>query len=117
MRNKIEKLYMCGVDWQHELGECGGGVSVYSSIKDIKKCRECVAQCGIVEVEVSLVGWAQEQNFYIEEKRKPFYELARKIRKMFSCAPSGSLCYEYIELVNLLEESFKDIRKKQLEKK
>lgn len=46
--------YMCQTDWDWELGEAMGGTRVYASVKDLKRDRKCVEQCGIVEVRVTL---------------------------------------------------------------
>ena len=53
---------MCGVDWEHELGEVPDHTKVYSSVKDLKRQRTCYKECGIVEVEVKLVKWVKDQN-------------------------------------------------------
>lgn len=52
--------YMCLVDYEWELGNASGGNIVYPSIDDIKERRGCVAQCGIVEVEVRARRIVQE---------------------------------------------------------
>lgn len=66
MKNKPKKvkLYMCGVDWQHEIGSAGD-TRLYESIEDLKRNRKCVKQCGIVELEATLkeVKWPQKQDF------------------------------------------------------
>jgi hypothetical protein len=33
---------MCNVDFEHELGEAAGGVTIYASEKDLRKHRTCV---------------------------------------------------------------------------
>lgn len=66
MKHKIG--YMCGVDFQHELGEALGDTPVYSSIEELKREKRCWKQCGIVEVKIQLVSWAEKQNFEKEEK-------------------------------------------------
>ena len=45
-------VYMCKTDWDYEIGN--GTVEVYDTIEQLKKERTCVAECGIVEVEVTL---------------------------------------------------------------
>lgn len=44
--------YMCLTDFQHELGEASGGISVYADEDDLKKHRNCWKGCGILKVEV-----------------------------------------------------------------
>lgn len=50
------RAFMCKVDWDHELGEASGGTKLYSSLRDLKAQRRCVAECGAVEVEVRYVA-------------------------------------------------------------
>ena len=52
--------FMCRVDWECEIGGAMGGNKVYPSVEDLKRNRECVAWCGIVEVRVSLVRVVEE---------------------------------------------------------
>ena len=52
------KLYMCGTDWDTELGPLGPGIgSVHSSIDILKECQPCWKECGIVEVTVEKISW------------------------------------------------------------
>lgn len=55
-------VYMCAIDWQHELGEVSDYTKVYSTVEDLKKQHECWNSCGIVEVEVKLIKYVEEQN-------------------------------------------------------
>ena len=50
--NVSTTVFMCKTDWDYEIGN--DTVEVYNSIKQLKKMRSCVAECGIVEVEVTL---------------------------------------------------------------
>jgi hypothetical protein len=63
MKKQTRKGYLCGVDFQHELGEVMDSTPVYSSVEDLKRQRECWSDCGIVEVEVTLVKWVEPQDF------------------------------------------------------
>jgi|APSaa5957512535_1039671.scaffolds.fasta_scaffold22841_5 NAD-dependent dihydropyrimidine dehydrogenase PreA subunit len=47
--------YMCQTDFQHELYNARGGVTVYPSPENAKQCRECIEDCGMVSVKVELV--------------------------------------------------------------
>jgi len=47
--------YMCRTDFNFEAGCALGGVSVYSSIDDLKKNRECIDDCGYVKVKIVYV--------------------------------------------------------------
>ncbi len=44
--------YMCGTDWQYEIGGAEDGNHVYPSIDAAKKYSGCWRECGIVEVRV-----------------------------------------------------------------
>jgi len=60
-------MYMCGVDWQHELCEAPdleGKAPLYTSVEELKRLRTCWEECGIVEVEVKVTQWVQKQNFF-----------------------------------------------------
>lgn len=52
-------FYVCGVDWQHELGETK--VMTYASVDQLKKEMKCTEECGIVELEAALVKWIMPQ--------------------------------------------------------
>lgn len=52
--------YVCGVDWQEEIGECND-VKLYSSIEALKKARQCWQECGIVEIEITVKKWVEPQ--------------------------------------------------------
>lgn len=54
--------YLCGVDWQHELGNTSFP-ELYNSVDELKKYRTCWVQCGIVKVELKLVEWSEPQDF------------------------------------------------------
>jgi hypothetical protein len=62
MKNKIIQAYMCGVDFQYELGETTS--FLYNSIEELKEKSPCWKQCGIVKVvlEVKSVKWIVEQD-------------------------------------------------------
>lgn len=69
MKPKMVVGFMCGVDWQHELGEACGGNVVYPSIANLRHHRECAHECGVVKVSVELIEWVVPQNF--EKYREP----------------------------------------------
>jgi len=56
----IKFFYICGVAWQHELGEIP--VLVYDSIERLKKMNSCWKECGIVELKVEFVEWIEPQD-------------------------------------------------------
>jgi|APFre7841882654_1041346.scaffolds.fasta_scaffold71377_3 hypothetical protein len=64
------KAFMCGIAWQHELGETD--VRLYPSAKVMLSGPKghvfCAKECGIVEVEVKFVRWVREQNLKGEKK-------------------------------------------------
>jgi len=44
--------YMCGTDFDHELGNASDGNTIYPSVDALKRHNKCVDECGVVEVEV-----------------------------------------------------------------
>ena len=53
------KFYVCGVDWQEELGNTS--IVFYKSKAALKRSRTCWISCGIVEV--TMTGkWAVKQD-------------------------------------------------------
>jgi hypothetical protein len=62
VKTKTVTLYMCGVDWQHEIGSAGDTV-LYESLEDLKSIRKCVEGCGAVQIRAELteVGWPIQQ--------------------------------------------------------
>jgi hypothetical protein len=60
-KEKIVKVYMCGVAWQHEIGNTP--VKVHPSSKCLELDHKCTSECGIVEVEVRLKRWVLKQDF------------------------------------------------------
>ena len=43
--------YICGIDYQHELGECD--ITIYATLESLKKKTKCWKECGIVELGVN----------------------------------------------------------------
>ena len=66
-KEKIVSVYMCGVNWQHEIGEAMDGNMFYPSVETLKSNRRCWKSCGIVEVKVSLAKWVEPQDMFFEE--------------------------------------------------
>ena len=65
--NESAYVFMCKTDFDYELGLAEGGVQVYFSIEDLKRCRPCVEDCGIVKVEVRLLEVIQPEKFEDKE--------------------------------------------------
>jgi hypothetical protein len=53
--------YMCGVAWQHEVGNTK--VELFANPKDCAKKMGCTDECGIVELELRLVKWVKKQKW------------------------------------------------------
>jgi hypothetical protein len=53
MTDDIKKVYVCGTDWDWEIGEAPS-CDVYDSVESLKRKKTCWKQCGIVELEVRL---------------------------------------------------------------
>ena len=63
MDNNIEHGYMCGINWQHEVGEGNArGVTIFRSVKELKEDHSCWKECGIVRVKISLDKWIEDQD-------------------------------------------------------
>lgn len=60
---------MCGIDWQYECGPGVNSPTLYETIKALKKDRICWEECGIVEVELTLVKWKVKQTLFEKLKR------------------------------------------------
>lgn len=60
---EIRRGFMCATDFQFHLGEDIVPTMVYRDIKTLRKERTCVDECGIVEVEVSVVAWAKLSDY------------------------------------------------------
>ena len=60
----IVRCFMDGIDWEHHLGSDMTGPRLYPSEEAVRLHEPCVTTggCGIVEVEVRFVRWAEEQN-------------------------------------------------------
>lgn len=62
---------MCGVSFRHEMEEPAcGAQEIYASIEHLKKHCKCWDECGIVEVEVTLIKYVSPENFDIENINK-----------------------------------------------
>lgn len=48
--------YMCAIDWQCEIGHARDGNRVYPSVAALKEAHPMWEECGIVEVEVTVLG-------------------------------------------------------------
>lgn len=72
------KKYLCGVSFQHELGECDD-IHFYSSLEELKEKSKCWEECGAVEIEFEHIPakyvshkWVIEQDLsYKKIKRDP----------------------------------------------
>lgn len=60
-KERIVTGYMCGIGWQHELGEAEGGNKIYPSQEECEEYEKCTHECGIVEVDVHFKKWVKEQ--------------------------------------------------------
>ncbi len=54
------KGYMDYVDFMEELGNNPAGNKVFPSVKALKKRKPCADECGIIEVEITLVKVVQK---------------------------------------------------------
>ena len=57
-KEKTVTVYMCGVDWNWEIGKAFDGNTVYPSIEALKENHRSHF-CGIVECEINLKKWVE----------------------------------------------------------
>jgi hypothetical protein len=57
---KVKRAFVCGVAWQHELGETD--IKLHPSLESLWREHKCTDKCGVVEVEVRLVRWVKPQS-------------------------------------------------------
>jgi hypothetical protein len=48
--------FMCATDWQYEIGNAADGNKVFPSVRALKEHMTCWEECGIVEVEVTVIA-------------------------------------------------------------
>jgi hypothetical protein len=65
MKNNVQYAYMCGIDWQEEIGH--DYCKIFASVEDLKKEKPCWKECGIVKVAINLNSWVIEQDLYKKE--------------------------------------------------
>lgn len=56
------KLYVCGVDWEHEINHVPHRVGFFKTIIALKRAKKCWRRCGIVELSVKESKWVVKQN-------------------------------------------------------
>lgn len=54
--------FMCKIAFDHELEHASGGVRVFQSVEDLHRHHAPVVECGVVEVEVTMVREVIPQN-------------------------------------------------------
>lgn len=88
-RKKKTFVYVCGVEYQHELGTDGGAgpYEVFNSLHELKTHVSCWRQCGIVKVELKNAKWIVAQDLgktgsakTTGEKRNQRLAFERKLR-------------------------------------
>jgi len=66
-------LYLCGVDWQQEIGhapDVEGRMRFFTSMKKLKAAVSCWDECGILEVAVTPVKWRVKQDLFKNVRKK-----------------------------------------------
>lgn len=48
--------YMCAIAWEYEIGHDRVGSKIYPSVAALKEAHPMWEECGIVEVEVTVLG-------------------------------------------------------------
>lgn len=54
-------IYMCGVNWQHEIAN--GSFHSYNTLEELKAKNECWEECGIVKVTMT-AEWVEPQDLF-----------------------------------------------------
>lgn len=70
---------MCGVNFDHELGETV--VKVFSSVKELKGDAKCWPDCGIVKVKVYLGKWVKKPVQFSKQKTIPASQVDKLLLK------------------------------------
>ena len=80
MSRDCKKAYVCGVAWQHEIGETD--VTMYESARRCRKERGCTEECGIVEIEVRFKRWVKKQDLTknVKKATKQFRAMKAALR-------------------------------------
>lgn len=60
---EIRRGFMCATDFQFHLGDDMVPTPVYPDVETLKAERPCVDECGIVEVEVTVIQWVQHSDY------------------------------------------------------
>ena len=58
MKKTPKKGFLCGVAFQHELGETT--VKVFPTAKSLEERKTCTDECGIAEVEIRFKRWVKK---------------------------------------------------------
>lgn len=68
MKNNMEtrKGYLCEIAWTHETEAASSGVTIYPSVKDLKK-HHPLATCGIVAISMQFIRNVRKTDFSKEE--------------------------------------------------
>lgn len=67
------RVFMDGIDWQHHIGSDSKGTLTFASLKATKREKSCLAKggrCGVVEVEVRLIRWVEDQRLDLERQER-----------------------------------------------
>lgn len=63
------RVFLDGIDWQEHVGHDRKGTPVFPSEAATRAEKRCIAgggKCGIVEVEMRLIRWVEEQDLDAE---------------------------------------------------
>jgi hypothetical protein len=70
--NTPRRCFMDGIDWQHHLDGDAGGTLLFPSENSCRTEKTCISDgCGVVEVEVRLVRWVEEQDLKFHGSAHP----------------------------------------------
>lgn len=62
LEDDLDVGYMCKTDFEYELYNALGGVTIYASVDDAIERRKCVLGCGLVKVKVRYLETVIEES-------------------------------------------------------
>ena len=57
------KKYLCGIAFQHELGETDE-IDIYDTLEEMKSSHKCWHSCGIVEIEIEFESHPENYTYH-----------------------------------------------------
>lgn len=69
--SKKRTVYICGVDWQHELDNSKAiDLKFFMSVEALKRTKKCWDECGIIKCEIEFKEWVEPQDLLSKIRAK-----------------------------------------------